>query len=170
MSNAHARVIERLKTSGDEVRRLCRDLDEVTISKRTDPDKWSVKEILAHVARLQEVFEQRLDAILAKEGAPITSYDPSGDPDFAEISKRSADELWKWFLKVRGSGMPNGNRVLERKNGSVVMYDSANVEIARYNFFNAWPSKISTDALSADGNDPLKETITLTCERFERVK
>jgi phage tail-like protein len=80
------------------------------------------------------------------------------------------DELWKWFLKVRGSGMPHGNRVLERKNGSVVMYDSANVEVARYNFFNAWPSKISTDALSADGNDPLKETITLTCERFERVK
>jgi uncharacterized protein (TIGR03083 family) len=101
MSNSHARVIERLKSSGDEVRRLCRDLDEITVSKRTEPGKWSVKEILAHLARLQEVFEQRVDAILAKEGAPITSYDPSGDPDFERISKRSADELWKWFDEGR---------------------------------------------------------------------
>jgi phage tail-like protein len=80
------------------------------------------------------------------------------------------DDMWKWFMKVRSSGMPNADRVLERKNGSIVMYDTTNVEVARYNFYNAWPSKISTDALSADGNDPVKETITLTCERFERVK
>lgn len=80
------------------------------------------------------------------------------------------DDMWKWFMKVRSSGMPNGDRVLERKNGSIVMYDTTNAEIARYNFYNAWPSKISTDALSADGNDPVKETIVLTCERFERVK
>jgi phage tail-like protein len=80
------------------------------------------------------------------------------------------DDMWKWFMKVRSSGMPNADRVLERKNGSIVMFDTTNAEVARYNFYNAWPSKISTDALSADGNDPVKETITLTCERFERVK
>src|SRR5579875_3550644 len=27
------------------------------------------------------------------------------------------DELWKWFNKVRGGGMPNANRTMERKNG-----------------------------------------------------
>ena len=60
-------------------------LDEVTISKRTDPDKWSVKEVLAHVARLQEVFEQRLDAILAKEGRRSLRTTRRGIP----ISSRS---------------------------------------------------------------------------------
>jgi DinB superfamily len=101
MSNAHARVIERLKSSGEEVRRLCRDLDEIAVSTRTVPDKWSVKEILAHLARLQEIFEQRLDAILAKEGAPITSYEPSADPSFEAFSKKPADELWKGFEEGR---------------------------------------------------------------------
>jgi phage tail-like protein len=80
------------------------------------------------------------------------------------------DELWKWFLKVRGSGMPNANRTMERKNGSIVIYDTSNAETARYNFYNAWPSKISTAQLSADSNDPVTETITLVCERLERVK
>jgi hypothetical protein len=98
---AHGRLIERLRSSAEDVRRLCRDLDEVTISKRTDPDKWSVKEILAHMARIQEIFEQRLDAILAKEGAPIVSYEPSADPDFAAIAKKPADELWKWYEETR---------------------------------------------------------------------
>src|SRR5215470_18625881 len=101
MSNSHARVIERLKSSGEDVRRLCRDLDEITVSRRTEPEKWSVKEILAHLAKLQEVFEQRVDAILAKEGAPITSYDPEKDAEFAAFAKKSADEIWKGFDEGR---------------------------------------------------------------------
>jgi uncharacterized damage-inducible protein DinB len=99
--DAHARVIERLKASAEDVRRLCRDLDEDTMSTRTVAEKWSVKEILAHMARVQEVFEQRLDAILAKEGAPIMSYLPESDPDFAAIASKPADELWKWFEDTR---------------------------------------------------------------------
>jgi hypothetical protein len=51
-----------------------------------------------------------------------------------------------------------------------VMYDSTHVEVARFNFTNGWPSKISTDQLSVDSNDPVKETITLTIESLARVK
>jgi len=61
-------------------------------------------------------------------------------------------------------------RVDNRKNGSLVLYDSAFKEIGRFNFFNGWPSKISTDQMSTDSNDAVKETITLTIERLERVK
>jgi hypothetical protein len=51
-----------------------------------------------------------------------------------------------------------------------VLYDSTHKEVARFNFTNGWPSKISTDQLSVDSNDPVKETITLVCERLVRVK
>lgn len=96
--------------------------------------------------------------------APDISLTRMAPPDSTK------DEMWKWFLSVRGSGMPNAKRASYRKNGSVVIYDSSNAEISRFNFYNAWPSKIATDALSADSNEPVKETITLTCERLERVK
>jgi len=80
------------------------------------------------------------------------------------------DELWKWFLKVRGTGMPHGDRALERKNGSIVIYDTTNAEVSRFNFYHGWPSKISTDALDANSNEPVYENITITCEKLERVK
>jgi phage tail-like protein len=80
------------------------------------------------------------------------------------------DAMWKWFNEVRDKGMAIKGRDKARKNGSIVIYDTSNAEVARFNFFNAWPSKIATDALSVDGNDAVKETITVVCERLERVK
>lgn len=85
-------------------------------------------------------------------------------------SDASSDKLWGWFNDVRDKGFPNSDRAKQRKNGSVVVYDTANTEVSRFNFYNAWPSKIATDGLSADSHEPVKETITLVCERLERIK
>lgn len=80
------------------------------------------------------------------------------------------DALWKWFNAIHSGGMKNADRSGERKSGSIVIFDSTHTEIARFNFTNAWPTKISTDALSVDSNDPVKETITLACESLVRKK
>lgn len=80
-----------------------------------------------------------------------------------------SDELWGWFKSVREGGLA-GERAKNRKNGSVVLFDAGATEVARFNFFSGWPSKISTDQLSVDGQDALKETITLIIERLERIK
>lgn len=82
----------------------------------------------------------------------------------------SSDKMWEWFNTIRDKGFSLDNRGAERKNGSIVIYDSSNAEIARFNFTNGWPSKISTDQLSVESNDPVKETITLTIESLARVK
>ncbi len=103
----HRKVIDRLRSQAEEVRRLCADLDEETISRRSIPEKWSVKEVLAHVGRVQEVFERRLGAILEKEGAAISSYEPEEDPEFPEIAKKPAAELLRWFEGTR-------TRILDR--------------------------------------------------------
>lgn len=79
------------------------------------------------------------------------------------------DPMWKWFNEIRLGGLA-GDRATNRKNGSVVLYDASSKEIARFNFFNGWPSKISTDQLSVDGADAVKETITVVIERLERAK
>src|SRR2546430_381554 len=87
----------------------------------------------------------------------------------APLSAES-DPLWKWFKDIRDGGMKADSRESKRKNGSIVLYDSSYTEVGRFNFFNGWPSKIGTDALSTDSNEPMKETITLVVERIERVK
>jgi phage tail-like protein len=84
--------------------------------------------------------------------------------------KATEDELWKWFDAIRNKGMSADNRGGERKNGSVVIYDTTMTEIARWNFFNGWPSKISSDSMTVSSNDPISETITLQYEKLERKK
>lgn len=80
------------------------------------------------------------------------------------------DPIWKWFDAIRDKGFALGARGDERKNGSIIMYDSSGAEVSRFNFVMAWPSKIATDALSTDSNEAVKENITLVCERIDRVK
>lgn len=80
------------------------------------------------------------------------------------------DKLWGWFHDIRNKGILQADRTNNRKNGSVVLFDSTHKEVARFNFTNGWPSKISTDQLSVDSNDPVKESITMTIETLERVK
>lgn len=81
-----------------------------------------------------------------------------------------SDKMWMWFNEIRGTGLVATDRAGGRKNGSIVLYDTSRAEVARFNFFKSWPSKISTDQLSVDSTEVVKETITLQCERLERVK
>jgi len=82
----------------------------------------------------------------------------------------ASDPIWKWFHDIQGKGFAGKDRTNNRKNGSIVMYDSTMAEVGRFNFYNGWPSKISTDSLSTESNDAVKETITLVIERLERAK
>lgn len=80
------------------------------------------------------------------------------------------DALWKWFNAIRDKGMKLDALSAQRKNGSVVIYDSSMAEVARWNFFDAWPSKIAQDSVTVTGNEPVFETITLQHEKLERKK
>jgi phage tail-like protein len=55
-----------------------------------------------------------------------------------------------------------------RKNAALVMYDAAGDPVARYHLENAWPPKLEVSSLKAGASD-LFETVTLTCDRTQRV-
>jgi phage tail-like protein len=74
-------------------------------------------------------------------------------------------DLWDWRQQVE-----DGKVKEARKNGSIVMYDRELKEAARWNFTNAWPSKISGPAPKADGNEIGIEEITIVHEFIKRVK
>ena len=99
---AHTRLVEKLESQGREIRRLCADLEEEALAKRPSSDKWSVKEVLAHIARIQEIFEGRLEALLTQETPPIVSYSPERDADFEAVAAKSSTELLKMFDAGRG--------------------------------------------------------------------
>jgi phage tail-like protein len=57
-------------------------------------------------------------------------------------------EMWKWRKQVEQGDIANA-----RKNGSIVMYDQTNTEIARWNFTNGWPRKVSGPTFNAQANE-----------------
>jgi phage tail-like protein len=82
----------------------------------------------------------------------------------------SSDAMWTWFNTIRDTGMSADNRNGERKDGSIVIYDTTLTEIARWNFYSAWPSKMAMDSFEVTKNDPVAETITIQYEKLERKK
>ena len=74
-------------------------------------------------------------------------------------------DLWDWRKQVEDGAVTGA-----RKNGSIIMFDRELKEAARWNFTNAWPSKISGPAPKSDGNEIAIEELTLVHEFIERVK
>lgn len=56
-----------------------------------------------------------------------------------------------------------------RKNGSIILMDRADQEVARWDFSQAWPAKWIGPSLSAEGNDVAIETLELAHEGLRRA-
>ena len=68
-------------------------------------------------------------------------------------------EFWSWRELVI-----TGNLSEARVDGSVVMFNRAYEEVRRWNFINAWPSKLSGPEMAADSNDFAIEELTIVHE------
>ena len=79
-------------------------------------------------------------------------------------AKNSSKALWDWH-----EAMLQGKVSESRKNGSVILKSYDGTEVARYNFTNAWVSKVSTGTLKAGANEVLMEEASLVCESFVRA-
>jgi phage tail-like protein len=73
-------------------------------------------------------------------------------------------DMWKWRKLVEDGKISDA-----RKNGSIVMYDEALKEIARWNFTNGWPSKVNGPQLQADSNAYGVEELTIVHEGIVRA-
>ena len=137
----------------------------------------NVVTILASVSGLDVEMEVATTQQVGKDGKSMTVKTLAGRnkaPDLSLVRMAppdsTQDKMWGWFNDIMTKGILLSDRTNNRKNGSIVMYDSTHVEVARFNFTNGWPSKISTDQLSVDSNDPVKETITLTIESLAPIQ
>lgn len=73
-------------------------------------------------------------------------------------------DIWTWRKQVEDGDVDGA-----RKNGSIVMYDQTLTEVARWNFENAWPSKVTGPTPKADSNEIGIEEMTIDHEGIERA-
>jgi hypothetical protein len=70
-NDSHRRLIRRLETQAADVERLTRGLDEGALSRRVDPEKWSLKELVAHLAIIQKLFRGRAERMLREDSPSL---------------------------------------------------------------------------------------------------
>jgi phage tail-like protein len=142
-----------LEISGETVSNLTSvdglnmEIEKADLNQRTNKGM-----LVQHVTMSKPKFAGELTV---KRLSPI---DSGGDP------------IWKWFLDIRDKGMSALNRDSPRKAGSIVIYDTMMEERSRWNFTEAWPSKIEVDGLDVGKNEPVGESITFQYESLVRIK
>jgi len=72
-------------------------------------------------------------------------------------------DVWDWRDMV-----VQGNVEAARKNGSIVMFNQQFSEVARWNFENAWPLKVTGPTPKADSNEYGVEEIVICHEGIYR--
>ncbi|RAQ97516.1 phage tail protein [Thermogemmatispora tikiterensis] len=73
-------------------------------------------------------------------------------------------DMWQWRKLVEQGKIDEA-----RKNGTITMYNQQGEPVARWNFINAWPSKLTGPSANANNNEVAIEELEITHEGYERV-
>jgi hypothetical protein len=88
-----------------KIARLIRRKGASILRKRPAPDKWSVAEILAHLADCEVVAAWRMRQILGAPGTPIQAYDQDAWAAALHYSKRDARKSLAQFTAMREANL-----------------------------------------------------------------
>jgi hypothetical protein len=159
------------------LKRMARQVEEsltdpaATLKTKHDTAKNSINNVRLVVADLtdtagqeagvdQAALRRLTDAVGVLETVDtgwVVRYRP-GRPTYGNITltgpQGSGNALFEWYRRVLDGKV-------ERKSGSVILLDRSGTEVARYNFFEAWPCQYSATLAS--------EQIELAVDRVERV-
>jgi len=76
----------------------------------------------------------------------------------------ATDDLWTWRNNIE-KGM------IDRRSGSIIVLDQdLETEVARYNFYEAWPAKWYVPEMDSDSSNMAIEKIELAIEMVERAR
>jgi hypothetical protein len=97
----HLVLVERLRRQAAEVRRLTAGLDEASLATPTVPGKWSLKELVCHFRRMEDIFGERFNRMLSEDVPPIVPYSPDDDEQFTKLTQGPTEEVLGDYLRER---------------------------------------------------------------------
>jgi hypothetical protein len=97
----HLKLVDRLRRQAAEVKRLTQGLDEPALATRTVPGKWSLKELVCHFRRMEEIFGERFNRLLTEDNPSVIPYTPDGDEAFLNLAEQSTENVLEDYLCER---------------------------------------------------------------------
>jgi hypothetical protein len=82
---------------------LLGDLPAELLHWKPAPDRWSISEVLAHLAALEQVYAERAMRMVAEDSPPLMKYDLAGATARGDYSRGSGGENLALFTRARRS-------------------------------------------------------------------
>src|SRR5687767_7741876 len=101
MSNLSSSTAARLRSQLDVVAPLLDGVPVEALERLPAPGKWSARQNLAHLARYQDVFAERVGRILQEDGITLPRYRAEDDPGWAEWAAVPISEIKSRLLARR---------------------------------------------------------------------
>jgi hypothetical protein len=96
-------VAELLEAQGRDTAALLAGLSEERGEYRYAPDKWTLKEVIGHIADAERIFAYRALRIARGDQTPLASFDENAYVPAAECGRRTLADLAAELGAVRGA-------------------------------------------------------------------
>jgi len=97
--------IEVMESTPGTLARLAQGLDPAALQKRPAPNKWSVQEILAHLADTEIVLSFRVRKVLEHDGVELQAYDQDTWADLGRYVNVPATESLDRLRSLRSANV-----------------------------------------------------------------
>ena len=122
--------LSRLRNQHKALEYILNGISEEQMRRRPEPSKWSMFENLAHLARYQEVFEERMDRIMEEDGVKFGRYNAEHDHDFEKLCLKPLSEVIALFNTKRAQLIAKLGSMQEselRRTGVHPLYGKINI-------------------------------------------
>jgi phage tail-like protein len=111
-------------------------------------------------------MDSKTEVIEFKQGNDIRVRKKPGRTTYSNIvlerGYTATDDLWEWRKAIE-----EGN--IDRRSGAILIMDhDGSTEVARYEFFNAWPCSWNVPDMAADQSGMAIEKIEIAVEQVKR--
>jgi uncharacterized damage-inducible protein DinB len=93
------------KSTAKRLQKLIKSLSKKQMRRRPAPEKWSIAEILAHLADVEIVASWRMRLILGSDGTPIQAFDQDAWAKTFHYGERDPKESLKVFRVLRENNL-----------------------------------------------------------------
>ena len=112
-------------------------------------------------------MDSETEIIEFKQGNDLIVRKKPGRTTYSNIvlerSYTATDDLWQWRKNIEDGK-------IDRRAGSIIILDQdGQTEVARYNFYEGWPTKWNVPELDSDSSSMAIEKIEIAIEKVERA-
>ena len=120
--------IDSLRKAPKRLRKLIGKLSKKQLARRPAEGKWSIKDVLAHLADGEMVLGTRMRFVAAMDRPAIVGYDQDAFVANLAYDDTSADELWRNFAQLRAMNVALLERLPERAFARVGLHSERGEE------------------------------------------